>query len=196
MRAASLLEQPFVPGALSITGLDPQGKSALMDRVADLLRSEGAATVPVEAVPVAKVLLSRVRLLGCTFVDDGGPIEAERVLSPEMFLPAIAWSVQEAGMALLGADLGCVLRRDPRALFGAVVSVPPVTGHIVDVIRYLFFQRYADLMFGLQPGAQVDVYPSYLTLRRGFADMLQAREASFEGEIPWPLQNPAPSPRH
>ncbi len=175
---------------------DSASRSALMRRIAFLMKNEAPAAAVVDAVPIRRLLVNRCNLLGCTFVDDGQPIDAETVMSPEMFLPAIAWNAQEGGMALLGEDLGCVLRREPRSRFGAVVSVPPLTGHIVDVIRYLFFQHYTERMFGLRPGLQIDVYPTFETLRRGFADMLQAQHLSPEGEIQWPYQTPAPSPRH
>ena len=64
--------------------------------------------------------------------------------------------------------------------------IPPVTGHIVDLVRGLFFQHYATETFGIRPQARIEVGPMCDMLRFNFDALLRSERVSPQGEIVWP----------
>lgn len=140
------------------------------------------AMPPGGVMAVDRLLATHCELIDCAFSFDGEKTPARSIMSPVVFLPVLALRVQEAGFRLLGADMGCVLRADKDSMFGARAVIPPVTGHIVDVIRGLFFQHYAAETFGLRKQALIEVAP----LRDMLSSVFDEFETNSEGEFKWP----------
>lgn len=134
----------------------------------------------------ASDLLTRMcEQMHCVFTLREEPLAAADLMRSDMFLPAVAWTVQNAGYRLLGGSLGCGLRVDQTGLFGVVASVPAVTDHIGDFMRGLFLTHYTTEMFGLRENAQIEVEPMFNALRPAFERLVSTSEVSAEGEIRW-----------
>ena len=138
------------------------------------------------AVPMHQMLTAICEQQDCTFSFRGRALPAPEVMAPDMFLPMVTGTAQEDGHYLLGVDLGCGLRLAEDSLFGVRSVVPHITGHIVDVLRALFFLNAANKVFGLRPQACIDLTTTYELMREPFQS-LRAGLGSSEGEIPWPL---------
>lgn len=140
-------------------------------------------------VPVGKLLANLCRSNECKFVLDGVPTDSSIIMSPSMFLPVVAWISQQSGDRLLGVDLGCSLRKDEASMFGVRCIVPHLTGHIVDVIRSLFFVHYATELFGIRPNALIEVKPLYEGVKTQFDLLINSQKTSDLGDISWPQQS-------
>jgi len=142
--------------------------------------------------PVHEMLYGLCDSMEARFLVGGVPVIHSRVLSPSALLPALAWMSQDAGQRLLEADFGCLLRKPADGEvtpLGAHCVVPPVTGHIADVTRALFFAHFAVELFGLRQGALVEVLPLQEMLRPIFESHLGSFNA--QGDVTWPQMSPA-----
>lgn len=143
--------------------------------------------------PVHQMLYGLCESMGVRFLMGGNEVGHAEVLGPCALLPVIAWMSQDAGVRLLQADFGCVLRKPSpgeSTLLGARCVVPPVTGHIADLTRAMFFAHYTMELLGLRPGALVEVMPLQELLRPVFTAHLGA-STETEGDVSWPQMSPA-----
>lgn len=161
----------------AVTGF-AQAQAAQVDEAIQLARGR--------AVPMHKMLSAICDQQDCTFSFQGRSVSAAEVMAPEMFLPMVTGTAQEDGHYLLAVDLGCGLRLADECLFGVRSVVPHITGHIVDVLRGLFFLNAANKVFGLRPHACIDLTATYELMREPFRSLREGLGSS-EGEIPWPL---------
>lgn len=168
-----------------------------MNSCAEAVRAEGVPAgavlgygdaghlLPVAAVPMDVMLARHCEKIGCTFVLSAKQLTASQVLTPQMFMPLVTWQAQDDGHRLLDADLGCALRVDPQTLFGLRSVVPHVTGHIVDVVRALFFLNAATRVLGLQPNSEIDLTTTHQSMSDHFSALLES-VTQVNGDIPWP----------
>lgn len=163
-----------------------------MEAVASVFNPGTHVPAPAVATPVHEMLGGLCDNMGVKFLMGGVPVSSDLVLGPSALLPAVAWMSQDAGQRLLQADFGCVLRKPLDAettALGARCVVPPITGHLADLTRALFFAHYAVELFGLRPGALVEVMPLQEMLRPVFLSHMGA--ATPEGDVSWPQMSPA-----
>jgi hypothetical protein len=144
------------------------------------------AAKPARVLTVSTLLALVCEVENCRFTMHGVACAAETVMSPSMFLPVLAWEVQELGRDLFEQDLGCTLKRDEGALFGARAVVPYVHGHVGANIRFLCFLHTATELFGLRPNASIEVAPLANALREHFQAFMSTQPAN-QGDISWPL---------
>jgi len=132
--------------------------------------------------------------MDCRFLLQGELIEPIEVFSPSALLPVLAWTAQDAGQRLLGADFGCVLKKagpGEIALTGARCVVPHVTGHLADITRAMFFVHSATVLFGMRPGAFLEVEPLYMSFAKLFDHHFEAQAQTGEkGVYSWPQMSP------
>jgi hypothetical protein len=144
----------------------------------------------VRVMPVHEMLYGLCDAMGVQFLMAGEPVGHAGVLSPSALLPAIAWMSQDAGVRLLQADFGCLLRKpaaEEVTLLGCRCIVPPVTGHIADITRALFFAHFTFELLGLRQGAMVEVFPLHEMLQPVF---LAHMGSVNEGNVSWPQMSP------
>lgn len=166
--------------------MSEMGLGANVQAVAGVVNAASALVTPVH-----EMLYGLCDSMGARFLMGGAPVSHAEVLSPSALLPAVAWMSQDAGQRLLQADFGCLLRKPSAGkatLLGARCVVPPVTGHIADVTRALFFAHFAVELFGLRQGAMVEVMPLHEMLRPIFESHMGS---SNEGDVTWPQMSPA-----
>lgn len=141
-------------------------------------------------VHVHKVLDGLCQSLNVTFKVSGADVAPSEIFAPNGLLPMIACISQDAGKRLLDADFGCELRRvssNEPSLLGARCVVPPLTGHIADLTRTLFFVHYATEVLGLRENALIEVQPVLETLWPVFAAHVDSfGDQELEGGVPWP----------
>lgn len=177
MIAANL--NPRLQDAALAGGVSPEA----MERAAGLL-----VATPRSSLSVNRLLYGLCDSLHVQFLLEGQEVSHADVLSPSAMLPGIAWMVQDAGRHLLEADFGCelkVARSGEATLLGVRCVVPPMTGHIADVIRSIFFVHYTTEFFGIREGGMVEVAPLQQLLRGIFENHLE-EQPSAEGIVSWP----------
>lgn len=153
---------------------------------AEALLAEAQIVLPRgQAVTMPRLLAAICRQYECSFSFRGLDVPPERVMAPEMFLPLVTGTAQEDGHYLLGVDLGCGIRTDDESLFGVRSVVPPVTGHLADLMRALFFRHAAQKVFGLRQQACIDLTATYEVVAEQFLNLRKALEPAG-GEVPWP----------
>lgn len=136
--------------------------NALLQGTVQSASTSGAVT------PIHQMLYGLCDSLGAKFLMGGEPVSSAEVLSPSALLPAIAWMAQDAGSRLLQADFGCELKKTMEfeaSLLGVRCVVPPVTGHIADLTRALFFAHFTVELLGLRKDSLIEVLPLYEVLR-------------------------------
>lgn len=140
-------------------------------------------------------LLARLATsMDCRFLVAGEPVDASEVFLPSSLLPIIALGAQDAGLRLLQADFGCVLKKPMEGeitLTGARCAVPPVTGHLADITRALFFAHTATHLLGINQGAFLDVEPVYRVFSGFFESHFESQGPLPQGgSYSWPLMSP------
>ena len=174
-------------GADALTSSLPPEFAAAMPAA---LAVVGEARAKGEVVHMHKLLDGLARSQNITFKLSGVDLTSAEVFAHNGLLPMIACIAQDAGQRLLGADFGCELRRmsaSEPSMLGARCVVPPMTGHIADVVRSLFFVHYATEVLGLRENAMVEVQPVLETLWPVFSAHIESfGEQETEGGVPWP----------
>ena len=176
---ATSVRDPLLQHAALAGGVSPEA----MERTASLLAVQQRSSLTVN-----RLLYGLCSSLKVQFLLEGQEVAPADVLSPSALLPGVAWMVQDAGKRLLDADFGCELKvaqSGEATLLGVRCVVPPMTGHIADVIRSIFFIHYTTEFFGIREGAMVEVAPAQQMLRGVFESHLEA-QASVEGIVSWP----------
>jgi len=147
------------------------------------------------SIPAEMLLAGLCTQMRCSFTFRGDAMSPAEVMRHDMFLPAVAWVVQDAGHRLLGGSLGCALRVDDRGLFGVVASVPTLTDRLGDFMRGLFLTHYTTHLFGMEEDLMIEVEPMYIAMQPAFERLMKTAQVSAEGEIQWqpipPVARPA-----
>lgn len=171
-----------------VTAVEPSAAEAVLAQpeMAERLQQAAGVLRSAPVISMTDVLATMCEQMHCTFSLRAQDMPAAEVMSPEMFLPAVAWTIQEQGYALLGGNLGCSLRVDPDgSLLGAVARIPPLTASTGDLIRGLFAIHFATALFGLRADTRIELEPLYQSLRPSFERLLRTHQVSPEGEIQW-----------
>lgn len=143
-----------------------------------------------QVVPMYEFLTGMCNKLNCRFTFDDETHAPAYIMSEFFFLPALAWSAQQCGQRVFGTDLGCRLVRHADSLFGVRAEVPPVTGHVADILRALVFMQAARDVFSVRQNSVIEMAGIYEGFSAAFTELIgsAAPEQTEDkgGEIPWP----------
>jgi len=137
---------------------------------------------------MTRVLAEYARQHGCVFTVNGKPEPEAFLFSPEVFLPVIAMHANMAALSILNKPLGLQFNTDDQALFGVSVSVDPLTGDEISVMRVGFFTCALHQVFGLAPEiGQIECAPVFEAYQHGLMHHIER-----SGGMQWPLATVSP----
>lgn len=116
---------------------------------------------------MSRLLASVCRQMNCSFTLAGEEESTLLLLSPEMFLPAVAAVAEVESCSLIHKSLGAVFTNNPDAMLGQSVLVPPVESDPGSLIRALFYIHAAQRLFGLRENASIELAPVVERFDRG-----------------------------
>lgn len=97
--------------------------------------------------------------MNCSFTLAGVEESTLLLMSPEMFLPAVAAVAEVDACSLIHMSLGAVFTENPDALLGQSVAVPPLESDPGSLIRALFYIQAANRLFGLSENVSIELAP-------------------------------------